>query len=147
MSKKDDWVSWSPFEEVALLHNSIDRLFDDSFSESQKFRFSQPRVDMYEKDEDLIVEAEFPGVEEKDVNIEVAEDVIKIKGQKKGEVEVKSENYYRKESRLGNFSRVLSFPFAVQADKAKATFKNGKLTVTIPKSPQAKKKVIKIKPE
>jgi HSP20 family protein len=147
MFRKDDWFSWSPFDEVALLHSAIDRLFGDSFSGSQNVRFSQPKVDMYEKDENLVVEAELPGIEEKDVNIEVSEDAIKIEGEKKGEVEVKSENYYRKESHLGNFSRVLSFPFTVQPDKAKATFKNGELTVTIPKSAEAKKKVIKIKPE
>jgi len=147
MKRRDDWFSWLPFDEVASLHNSIDHLFGESFVNSRGVRFSQPRVNMYEKDKNLVVDVELPGFSEKDVNIELSEDTIKVEGEKKGEIEVKSENYYRKESRLGNFSRILSFPYSVDPNKAKATFKNGKLTVIIPKSSKANTKVIKIKPE
>ena len=143
MRKRDDWFSWSPFGDVDF----FDRLIPDSFLSVQPMKFLQPRVDMYEKGNELVIEAELPGVEKKDVNIEFTEDAVKIEGEKKGEMEVKTENYYKKESRSGSFSRVLSFPFPVEIKKAKATFKDGQLRITIPKVAGLTKKVIKIKPE
>jgi HSP20 family protein len=103
-----------------------------------------PVVDFYEEKDDLVVKAELPGMEKEDIEVNVTDHSLTIKGEKKKEEEVEEENYYRSERSFGSFRRSLELPSDVQAEKAKASFKNGILEVRLPKSEVAKPKEIKV---
>ena len=128
------------------LHREMNRLFDDAFRAFDIAPFSSqaigcPTVEVNETDKDVKVVAEVPGLEEKDVNVELRDGLLTISGEKKSEAEDKerrfSERYY------GRFERSISVG-DVDQDKVAATFKNGVLTVTLPKSPTAQQKVKRI---
>jgi HSP20 family protein len=102
-------------------------------------------LDMYETDENLVVTTDMPGVKPENLDISITGDVLTIKGETRMEEEVKQENYHRRERRYGAFNRSVTLPVPVDADQAEARFKDGVLTLTIPKAEEAKPKVIKIK--
>lgn len=148
-------MRWRPGRELATIRDEMNRLFDEFFS---GFPFPErrrglmegewaPTVDVAETDENIIVTAELPGVKQNDVEISVVNDVLTLKGEKKEEKEIKKENYHRIERSYGSFQRSITLPTGVQADKAKATYKDGVLTITIPKVEEAKPKSIKINVE
>jgi HSP20 family protein len=144
--------AWRPFEN---LRHEVDRLFDEFgrgswrlpsrnlFDVEPFWRHSAtaPAVDIVEREKDYQITAELPGMEEKDVELKVANGVMSIKGEKKEEKEEKEKDYYLSERRYGAFQRSFSLPRGVDADKIEAGFKKGVLTVTLPKRPEA------IKPE
>jgi HSP20 family protein len=105
-----------------------------------------PRVDVSETDKDVRVSAELPGMDEKDITVEMDDSAITVRGEKREESEDKGKNWYRREQSYGSFHRVISLPATVQGDKAKAKFKKGKLTITVPKreEEQPKRKTIMI---
>jgi HSP20 family protein len=135
----------SPF---LTLHREMNRLFDDVFNSlgntpSLLGRMpAWPSVEVAQTDKDIRVSAELPGLDEKDVEVLVDDDVLTIRGEKKAETEDQghrfSERYY------GRFERVIPLPFAVEEDKAEASFANGVLTVTLPKSAKAEEKAKRI---
>ncbi len=148
-------MRWRPGRELATIRDEMNRLFDEFFS---GFPFPErrrglmegewaPIVDVAETDENIVVTAELPGVKQNDVEITVVNDVLTLKGEKKEEKEIKKENYHRIERSYGSFQRSITLPTGVQADKAKASYKDGVLTVTIPKVEEAKPKSIKINVE
>jgi HSP20 family protein len=128
---------------ITLFHEQMDRLFDDFLREFDGFgplstrSFGFPRVELSETDHELQVEAELPGMEEKDVEVLLADGVLTLRGERKSEAEQKdrhiSERYY------GRFERQIALPAEVEEDKIQAAFKNGVLTVTMPKSATAQK--------
>jgi len=131
------------------LHRDMNRLFDDVFRRFDTglptaFGKTQgwPSLEMNATDKEVRVSAELPGLDEKDVEILVDDDVLTIRGEKKSEAEDKergfSERYY------GHFERRIALPFEVDHDKADATFRNGVLTLTLPKSPRAEEKAKRI---
>jgi HSP20 family protein len=146
-------MRWRPGRELTTIRDEMNRLFDDFFSgfpERGREMFESeraPRVDIAETDENVVVTAELPGVNQDNVNITVVNDVLTLKGKKKEEKEIKKENYHRIERSYGSFQRSVSLPTGVQADKAKATYKDGILTITIPKAEETKPKSIKINVE
>ena len=134
---------------VRLWHD-VDRLFS-SVLQGTGLADWQPGgmvglpVEVYEADDELKVVAELPGVEEKDVAVELAGNVLTIKGEKKAEQERKEEGYHLAERRYGSFSRSLQLPYEVEADKVQASFKDGVLTVTMPKPAEQQPKRIEVK--
>jgi HSP20 family protein len=102
-------------------------------------------VDVYETENDVVVKSAIPGVKPDDIDISLTGDVLTIKGESKFEEEVKDENFVRREMRYGSFSRTVTIPAPVIADKAEADFENGMLTLTLPKAEETKPKTIKIK--
>src|SRR3954466_5341580 len=129
------------------LHREMNRLFDDMFNNigapSLLGRMpAWPSVEGVQSDKNIRVSGELPGLAEKDVEVLVDDDVLTIRGEKKSETEDKerrfSERYY------GRFERVIPLPFAVEEDKAEASFNNGVLTVTLPKSAKAEDKAKRI---
>jgi HSP20 family protein len=130
------------------LHREMNRLFDDVFSRfetgmpSLLGRSGWPSIEAVETDKDVRVSAELPGMDEKDVEVLVDEDALIIRGEKKAETEDKerrfSERYY------GRFERVIPLPLTVEQDKIEASFNNGVLTVTLPKSAKAQEKAKRI---
>jgi HSP20 family protein len=128
----------------------MNRLFDNFFSGLPERRRGllegewAPSVDVAETDDEVVVTAELPGVKQDEVDITIADDVLTLKGEKSEEKEIKKENYHRVERSYGSFQRSISLPTGVQADKAKATYKDGVLHINIPKAEEAKPKQIKI---
>lgn len=103
-----------------------------------------PSIDIKESDKEIILTAELPGLEEKDFELLLTDDALTIKGEKKEEKESREKDYYRMERKYGSFSRVVALPDGIETAKVDAKFKNGVLTITLPKSEEAKQKVKKI---
>jgi HSP20 family protein len=103
-----------------------------------------PSVDMFDKEDEIVVKAEIPGVEKENISISLSDNMLTIKGEMKKEEEVKEEDYYYSERSYGSFSRSLNLPAKVQAEKIKASFKNGILEIHLPKAEEAKPKEIKV---
>jgi len=134
------------------MREDMDKLFDNFFS-ARPSRTGllegawQPSVDISETDDEIIVKAELPGLTHDDVNISLTDNVLTLKGEKKQEKEDKGENYHRVERSYGSFQRTFTLLSSVQSENTKATFKNGILTINIPKTEEAKPKEIKINVE
>ena len=134
------------------LHREIDRVFDD-FTHGEHWPFRalsagngklSPDIDVSETDKNIEVTAELPGVDEKDVDVSLSDDMLTIKGEKKSETEKTEKDYHLVERSYGSFERVTQLPCEVDADKVKAKFKQGVLKITLPKSQTAKAKAHKI---
>ena len=142
---------WKPFE-FDRLKKEMDRVWD-SFFEGRPGRRNReegewlPSLDVAETKGDLVVRAELPGMDPKDIDISLSEGVLTIRGEKKQEKEEKEEGYHLIERSYGSFTRSIRLPKEVQSEKIEASFKNGILKVVLPKSEEAKKKEIKIKVE
>jgi HSP20 family protein len=145
-----DLVQWRPFREVSRLRSEMDRLWDEYFGPGRRaFQPMEeawmPAVDVSETADKVTVKAEIPGMEAKDIEISMVGDTLTIKGEKKVEREEKDENYHMVERSYGSFSRAMKLPAVVEADKVEATYKNGVLTVVLPKKEEVKPKAIEIK--
>lgn len=141
----------TPLASLEREMNRMFRHFSRNFFEEAPFRTEMmertalmPRVDVAETDEEVQVNAELPGMEEKDIGVSFADNVLTIEGEKKHEKEEKHKNYYRMERSFGKFQRKIPLPAEIQPDKIDAVFKKGILTVKLPKSEKAKKEVKKI---
>ncbi len=138
-------LKWDPFRELQSLQEKIDRVFEDSLrSRETPSGIWAPAVDIYETDNAIILEAELPGVNEKDIDVKVEDNILTVKGERKIENERKEENYYRMERYYGTFQRSFTLPSNIETNKIKADYKKGILKVEMPKKEQAKPKQIKI---
>jgi HSP20 family protein len=125
----------------------MNRLFDGIFGRpvvATSERMWLPPCDMSETKDDLNVTFELPGVSEKDVTVSIMGDVLTLKGERKSEKELKDESYHQLERVYGRFERSVPLPVAIQADKVKATYRDGVLEVKLPKAEEVKSKEIKI---
>ena len=137
---------WEPVREMMTLREAMDRLFDDAFTRPLSISGGSvvPAVDLYQNDDEVVVKAALPGLKADDVQISVAADVLTLRGEFKKETEQKKTTYHIREQHFGSFERTVMLPTDVQADKAKADFENGVLTVTLPKTEAAKPKQIDV---
>ncbi len=135
------------------LQQEMNQVFDDFFKGfdvapfkrlGESFGKFYPVVDVKESDKEIIVTAELPGMEEKDFELLLTDDALTIKGEKKEEKESKDKDYYRMERSYGMFNRVIAMPEGIDSGKADAKFRNGVLTITLPKSEESAKKVKKV---
>ena len=144
-----DIMEWRPFREVSRLRREMDRMWDDYFGPGrralQPLAEWAPAVDVSETGDRIVIKAEVPGIEVKDIDISLSGDVLTIKGEKKSEREETKENYHLVERSCGSFSRSLKLPAAVEVDKIEARYEKGVLTVTCPKKEGVKPKTIEIK--
>ena len=142
---------WKPFE-FDRLRREMDQLWD-SFLEGRPGRRARlegewfPSLDVAETKGDLVIKADLPGMDPKDIEISLNEGVLTIKGEKKQEKEEKEANYHLVERSYGTFTRSIRLPGEVQGDKINASYKNSVLKIILPKSEEAEKKEIKIKVE
>jgi HSP20 family protein len=141
----------APFREFERVRRQMDRLWD-SFLEGGLGRRSEeaewlPSLDVAETKNELVVKAEVPGMDPKDIDISLSDGRLTIKGEKRQEKEEKEADYHLVERSYGSFIRSVQLPREVQGDKISASYKNGILKITLPKSEEAKKKEIKIKVE
>jgi HSP20 family protein len=139
---------WDPLREVGDFQSEFNRVFDEFFGRAGNMpggdRVWAPAVDMYETKDDLVVTAELPGVNEKEVQLSITGDLLSLRGERTLNQETKQESFHRGERWYGRFERHLSLPISVQADKVKATYRDGVLTITLPKAEEIKPKSIKI---
>lgn len=135
----------SAFEDLNRVHRELDRAFDEGLGQTLESAF--PKINLYTRQNRVIVEAEVSGMTEKDLEINVTQDSVRIAGEKKEVQEVKKKDYYRRESSYGRFDRQVALPAVVDNTKAEAEIKDGTLRVTIPmaKGARAKAKKLKIK--
>ena len=145
-----DIVPWKPFTELTTLRRDLDSLWDRIFPEAPFFeRYTThewlPTIDLTETKDKLVVKAELPGLEAKDVELTLTDDVLTIQGEKKEEKEEKDEHHFFVERYTGSFERQIRLPAHVKTGKVDAKFDKGVLTITLPKTEEAKKKAIKIK--
>jgi len=141
-------IRWEPAREMMTLREAMDRLFDDAFTRPLSLggsNLSVPAVDMYQTDNEVVVKAALPGIKADEVQINVTGEVLTLKGEVKQKEELKEKAYHIREQRWGMFERSIILPTDVVADKAKADFENGILTITLPKAEEAKPKTITVK--
>jgi HSP20 family protein len=124
-----------------LFNQTLSQVFGE---EEGKLGNWSPAVDVFETDQNLVVKAELPGIDPKEVEIRVENNTLFLKGQRKFENEVKEENYHRIERSYGSFTRTFALPGSIDAEKVSADYKSGILTLTLPKREEAKPKTIKI---
>jgi HSP20 family protein len=135
--------TWSPFRDFG---SGLGRIFDEMFSErGMPVARWMPAVDVAENDHAYVVTVELPGAKREDVNLEVHENVLSIRGEKKSEREERSEKRHFVERMYGSFSRSFTLPANADAEHVKATFRDGVLTIEVPKTEEAKPKTIDIK--
>ncbi|MFA6594215.1 MAG: Hsp20/alpha crystallin family protein [Candidatus Buchananbacteria bacterium] len=133
-------IKWTPFP------------FVDSFDEAEKIMGDwpitagsfTPAIDVYEDKDNVVVEAPLAGIDPDKVEIAIENNILTIKGENEKKTEVEDKNYYRKEVRTGSFYRSVALPSKVESDKAQAAYDKGILKITLPKSPEAKPKTIKV---
>jgi HSP20 family protein len=134
-------VRWDPIRELDSLQSDMNRLFDRFFegrAANSTARRWIPAMDLVETDDHLVLRGDLPGMTEDDVDIEIKDNILTVSGERKSEREDKSEGYHRVERAFGTFSRSLTLPAGVDADKVEAHFDNGVLEVRIPKPAEAK---------
>ncbi len=143
---------WKPFGELEKMRGEMDRLWD-SFFETRPLKQRgtpeawMPSLDVSETKGEIVVKAELPGIDPKEIDLSLSDGVLSIKGEKRQEKEEKEADYHLVERSYGSFTRLVRLPKDVKGDKISATYKDGVLRVTLPKSEEAKKKEIKIKVE
>jgi HSP20 family protein len=136
------------FRGQATLQDQINRLFNDAFertaSQESNLTTWAPAVDIHENEHELVVKADLPGVEAKDLDIRVENNILTIRGERRFEKKVNEDNYLRVERAYGSFSRSFSLANTVNPDGIKADYQNGVLTLNVPKREEAKPKQIKV---
>lgn len=138
---------FEPFRGFANLQDQVNRLFSESFrthGEESALTAWAPAVDIYETPNELVVKADLPDVNEKDIDIRVENNLLTIRGERKVEKSVSEENFLRVERTYGSFSRSFSLPNTVNAEAIAADYKNGVLTVTLPKREESKPRQVKV---
>ena len=136
-----------PFRGVTTLQDQMNRLFNDTFDrigEQSNLSAWAPAVDIYETEQELVVKADLPDVDPKDLDIRVENNLLTIRGERKFEKKVNEENYLRVERSFGSFARSFTLANTVNTDAIKAEYQNGVLTLTIPKREEAKPKQVKV---
>ena len=144
-------VRWQPFCDLMATERGFDRLFRDAFSSVLPVREGElptrawaPAVDICENENNIVLKAELPGVDPEDVEVRVEDNTLYLKGERKFEKDTKEENYHRMERSYGSFARSFALPNSIDAEKVAAEYKDGLLTLTLPKREETKPKTIKI---
>jgi len=144
-------VRWDPFRDLMTIQERMNRLFDQTLSKTRTEDEEgltastwSPAVDIYETADSIVLKAELPGLSRENIDIQVRDNTLTLKGERKFEREVKDENYLRIERSYGALQRGFSLPAVIQQDKIKATFKEGVLEVSMPKAEEAKPTQVKI---
>jgi HSP20 family protein len=141
---------WDPFRDLGILQERMNRVFEDAAvrgwknDEPSATTSWSPAVDIYETDSEIMVQAELPGVDRKDIALQLENNVLTLKGDRRFEKETNQENYHRIERSYGAFSRAFTIPTIVDEDKIRADYRDGILKIALPKKEQVKAKQIKI---
>ena len=147
-------TKWSPMKELEEMRRDMERLFEEFFEPVRRRRrwwgrsydegVMVPNIELYDRKNELVLRAELPGVEKKDIDLTISENSLTVKGETRRTEEVQEEDFYASEITYGSFSRTIPLPVEVDSENAKATFKNGILEIVLPKKEEAKPKEIKV---
>jgi len=142
-------VRFEPFRDLLTSQREYVRLLKEAFSPMSgetevSTRAWAPPVDIYETEDAIVLKAELPGIDPKDVEVRVEDNTLYLKGERNYEKEVNEQNYHRIERSYGSFARSFTLPNSISAEKVKAEYKDGLLTLTMPKREETKPKTIKI---
>ncbi len=141
--------AWGSSHQLSRIRNEINRLFEDPFAflapSTSFFEGWTPPVDIYEDKDKYVVKAELPGMRREDIEVSLHGNALSICGERKHEEEKREHDTYRSERYFGRFQRSVTLPATVQANKIEASYKDGVLTVALPKSEEAKPKQISVK--
>jgi len=137
---------WDPFRDVLTLQNRLNSLFQDYNREGEPVSTASfvPPVDIYEDDHQIVLKLEVPGMKQEDLDIQLENNNLTVRGERKFENEEKEENFHRIERRYGSFFRSFTIPSTVNPDSVKADYDAGVLRVQLEKRPEAKPKQIKV---
>lgn len=141
-------VKYNPFRDLRAMQEQMNRLLDMAWNreggEELREGIWQPPVDIYEDENSVVIKAEVPGVDQKEIDIRIEDNTLTIRGERKHSQEVKKENYHRVERYYGSFQRSFSLPHTINQEKVKATCEQGVLTITLPKREEKKPKQISV---
>lgn len=145
-------VKYNPLRDLRSMQEQMDRLLNlswggstaDFSGEDIKEGVWQPAVDIYETADSIVIKAELPDLDQKDIDVRIEDNMLTIKGERKHESEVKKENYHRIERYFGSFQRSFKLPATVDREQVSATCERGVLTVTLPKKEEVKPKQIQV---
>ncbi len=141
---------WNPYRDMMTVRDEMNRVFNEFFGRGGQDEETwyagawSPPVDIYETDEALIMKAELPGFSKEDISIELKENTLIMRGERRRQDEVKEGNYHRMERVYGAFQRSFLLPTTVEQDKVKASYKDGILELHLPKVPAAQPKRIAV---
>ena len=143
-------VRWTPARELTTLQDRINRFFDDSFfragysDDSVTLSTWHPMVDIFDDSDKIVIKAELPGIDKKDIAIDLKDRVLTLKGERVADNEEKENRYYRRERTYGKFERSFTLPTGLNPDKIKADYQDGVLKIEVPKPQEEKPKQITI---
>lgn len=142
-------VKYNPLRELRTMQEQMNRLLNLSWNhelagEDIKEGIWQPPVDIYETEDSIVIKAELPDVDQKDIEVRIEDNTLTLKGERKHEDDVKKENYHRIERYFGTFQRSFSLPATIRQEKVSAVCDKGVLTITLPKKEETKPKQIKV---
>ena len=146
-------IRWDPFREMVTLREKMNRLFEDAQTGQREDRDLisstwSPAVDIYETEHEIVLTAELPGIEDKDIAVKLEDNTLTLKGERQFEKETEEENYHRIERSYGSFYRSFTIPHYVDQEKIKAEHEHGVLKISLPKKLESKPRAVKvIKPE
>jgi HSP20 family protein len=143
---------WQPFRELNSLQRQMNRMFDNFFGRTPLMPFEEsssawefgPPVDIYDDDKKLTFKVEMPGIDEKDIKVEIDNNVLTVRGERRFENDFKEENFRRMERHYGAVSRSFTLPSAADPEKIEADYAQGVLTIQMPKRAEARPKQIKV---
>jgi len=159
VKKTEAPTPWRPFMDLARWERDAQRMMDQFFGRpfmpwwperrlrTEPMEVNAPSVDVYVEKDEIVIKAELPGMDKDDIQVNLSNHTLTLKGEKKREEKIKEENYFCSERACGSFSRTLELPGDVQGEKVKASFKNGVLEIRLPVAETAKAKSIKVKVE
>ncbi len=143
-------IRWQPMHELDVLRRQMDQLFEGltahdfpllSINGETKW---MPAIELKETDTEVILKAQIPGIDAKDLDVQVTPDTVMLKGEHQEESKTEEKGFCRSEFHYGQFARTVSLPTAVQHEQVKSSFKDGVLTLTLPKVAEAQRKVVKV---
>lgn len=143
-------IRWTPQRNAWRMQDRMSRLFDEFFAptlpnhEGLTLRNWTPSADLYEDDGNFVIKAELPGVDKKNIHVDVQDNVLILKGERTDDKEVKEDNFYRKEISYGSFERSFALPDGVDVEKIKADYNDGVIKITIPKPENKQPKKIAV---
>ena len=146
-------IRWEPFRDVVSLSERMNRFFENSVVSREGNGDSvasswSPSVDIYENEDEIALNAEIPGIDEKDIEIKIEDNILSLKGERKWEDEKKEENYHRIERSYGSFFRSFRIPNNIDQEKIRAEHEDGVLKIHLPKKHESKPRKVKVlKPE
>ena len=141
-------VKYNPFRDLRTMQEQMNRLLDMAwnreFGEELREGVWQPPVDIYEDENSVVIKAEVPDVDQKDIEVRIEDNTLTLRGERKHNNEVKKENYHRVERYYGQFQRIFTLPQTIDQEKVKASCEKGVLTITLPKREETKPKQISV---